>query len=179
MKKLFTLWVACALSAFSTTTEGSDLNRQLNDTPTLGSEILRGMNAATNCTMSTSATLLACAVESITANRQKLVESAPFELGISFGCWFYLGAQMPVLERYSKTMKVAATKLKQARAGRESCFQMWYDIEDRLGLTDRQLVTASFEELDGSEVRLLAEMNRWKSSAKVIKRVSNHHSISH
>ena len=64
------------------------LDRRIDNTPTVRSEILRGMHAADYCTTYEEDNFSTCVVKSIYANRQTHVETDPFELGIEFGAWF-------------------------------------------------------------------------------------------
>jgi hypothetical protein len=134
--------------------QSADLSAPINTTPTLGSEIKRGIDAAfSQCPNSFDPLAFPQCVFAIEGkNRQKVVEYQPFDLGLFFEAWIRMDvAGFPSQELQSD---LAQSHYTSARRQAKAMYGVFRDYQTKLGVTDEQLISLSDYKKDHLRQRL-------------------------
>jgi hypothetical protein len=134
---------AALLSLVGSFAWATDLNAPVANSPTVGSEIARGLDAAESCGDQNKDPIYIskCAFDTDSANRQQHSNVKPFELGLFFGIWrrqnilIGVGNDLP-------DNQIAVMTAESARTEAHDVFVLFRKIEAEIGVTDAQLLAA-------------------------------------
>jgi hypothetical protein len=135
-----------------------DLNAPVNTTPTVGTEIKRGVDAANACDTSAMEPLnYALCIQGIDdRNAQKVVDSKPFDVGLYFAAWLSMDiiGSMPASNDFARHLGEAG------HSEAASMYIIYRDFQRKLGVTDDDVITASWKNKDAVEARLAVWANQ-------------------
>jgi hypothetical protein len=118
-----------------------DLNAPVVNTPTVGSEIKRGFNAAMGCNILLSGPEFGLCIADIGEKvEQQTTNSDPFTVGLYFHAW----EMMDIAGYPDKPLTFDLAKARYADAQQEAAglFKVWTHYEKQLGVTDDQIISA-------------------------------------
>ena len=131
-----------ALIAWVDSVIAVDLNAPINTTPTVGTEIKRGMDAAFQCPITVDPlSFSGCIFNFETQNRQKVVDYQPFDLGLFFEAWALLDSVGYTEHEVQGDLAQKTYVVARGRAA--SMYKVFRSIQQKLGVTDEQLVSLS------------------------------------
>jgi hypothetical protein len=143
----------------------ADLNAPVNNTPTIGSEIARGIDAANNCPMMRPRKVVdddtySCIAGIANTNRQRMTAFEPFLLGLYFRSWLV----MDVAAYPSKAPDDAIGERLETSARRDASefYAAFRGYQKQLGVTDEQLIQAT-KSAGGSTASNQARLDFWAS----------------
>jgi hypothetical protein len=133
---------------FGGTAFAADLNAPISTTPTLGSEIRRGNEAALDCAGSLSTTenpadFTRCINETQSKNDQKPGETRPFTLGLFFYAWVLERAFLMGEPEGHIAPNLPPRNLAYIKSDENLNFRIFRGEQKELGLTDAQLLSAA------------------------------------
>jgi hypothetical protein len=156
------LLVACL---FASVGSAADLNAPLVDRPTLGSEIKRGWDAATDCNLHNLEALAdgQCISEASSTAQQQHSSYKPFELGLYFGEW--QAEDLAAMSAQSLSNNVIAQQDAPEHTWEaQGAYVVFRRLQAELGITDAQLMAATTTDMnDFGKTRLEARLRLWKN----------------
>ena len=115
-----------------------DLNAPVATTPTVGSEIKRGVMAALDCPLHADGHFAYnhCVFDVESRNRQKVVDPDPFDVGLFFGAW----KQLDILVKVDQEHGTQDANLYELTRSHYSTF---HQLGQKVHVTDAQILSAS------------------------------------
>jgi hypothetical protein len=165
MNHLHPIGAFLAACLFASTSSAADLNAPLVDRPTLGSEIKRGWDAASDCYLHNLEALAdgQCISDASSAAQQQRSNYKPFELGLYFGEW--QAEDLAAISAQSLSNNVIAQQEAPEHA-REAgaAYTVFRHLQAELGITDAQLMAATTTDMnDFGKSRLDVRLRLWKN----------------
>jgi hypothetical protein len=116
-----------------------DLNKPINNTPTVATEIKRGSDAAWQCdsVMTNALDYARCIFKVEELNRQKVVDYQPFDLGLFFAAWLNLDITAGSVK---KVMGEDSTRFQDAYREADSMFTLFSSVQAEMKVSDKQLI---------------------------------------
>lgn len=142
-----------------------DLNAPIDTQPTIGSEINRGTKAAFDCSLQHVSDALAfgeCVSDAISADEQKQPNSLPFEVGALWGECTSEALLVKTDLELAPTNSVAAEELPSAQRELALSYKAFRHYQEKLGVTDQQLVAAVDDLSEAGRQSSLAQLHSWE-----------------
>jgi len=142
-----------------------DLNAPIDTRPTVGSEINRGYSAAFDCSLQHVAEPLSfseCVTEATSADQQKQPNSVPFIVGAYWGECGQEALMVKSDQDLASTNSIAATILPEAQRELATSYPVFRHYQEKLGVTDEQLVAAIADVTPAGKQSLLAQLHSWE-----------------
>ncbi len=141
----------------------ADLNAPINNTPTIGSELQRGVAAAFDCHLkfvSDTSRQSQCALDAASVDQQRHPDFKPFHLGVFWGMWMEWGFDIQSDRSIAGTNTFAAARLPELIRERETYLPLFRRIQREVGVTDEQLVNAQQAMLPAAKAKLLEDLRQ-------------------
>jgi hypothetical protein len=142
-----------------------DLNAPIDTRPTIASEINRGNRAAFDCSLqhvSDALSFSECVSDAITADQQKQPNSLPFMIGAYWGECASEALMVKSDSELAATNSLAAAMLPDAQRQLALSYPVFRHYQQRLGITDEQLVAAIDAVTPAGKQSLLAQLHSWE-----------------
>lgn len=145
--------------------QAPDLNAPIDTRPTIGSEINRGNKAAFDCSLQNVADALSfsqCVSDAISADQQKQPNSLPFMVGAYWGECVSEALMVKTDLELAPTNSIAAAELPTAQRALALSYSVFRHYQEKLGVTDEQLIAADGDLTPNGKQSLLAQLRSWK-----------------
>jgi hypothetical protein len=142
-----------------------DLNAPIDTRPTIASEINRGNRAAFDCSLqnvSEAPSFSECVSDAISSDQQKQTNSLPFMVGAYWGECSSEALMVKSDSKLAPTNSVAAASLPDAERQLALSYPVFRHYQEKLGVTDEQLIEAIDDLTPTGKQMLLAQLHAWE-----------------
>ena len=151
--------------ALASATQAPDLNAPIDTRPTIASEINRGNRAAFDCSLqhvSDALSFSECVSDAISTDQQKQPNSVPFMVGAYWGECATEALMVKSDLELASTNSVAAAILPDAQRELPMSYPVFRHYQEKLGVTDEQLIAALDDVTPAGKQSLLAQLHSWE-----------------
>ncbi|HWD27567.1 MAG TPA: hypothetical protein VG387_10410 [Rhizomicrobium sp.] len=130
---------------FAEPLHAANLDRPLNDKPTVRTEIVRGINTAFNCGSEFVSDVIQqqhCMIKAVQRDQETHPDYEPFQLGVFFGGCLQFDAEVNAAKSLEKTNRAAARNLPIFRKARKAMFDALKSVQNELRISDTEMVEA-------------------------------------
>jgi hypothetical protein len=146
--------------------QAPNLNAPIDTRPTIGSEINRGYSAAFDCSLQHVADALPfsqCVSDAVSTDQQKQPNSLPFMVGAYWGECVSEALMVKSDRELAASNSVAAASLPDAERELGMSYPVFRHYQQKLGVTDQQLVEAIDDVTPAGKQSFLAQLHAWEN----------------
>ena len=160
-------WFIAISYLLSAAAQTADLNAPINTRPTIGSEIKRGHDVAFDCSIKFADDVISlseCVNDALSVNRQRQVDTLPFELGAFLQECQQEAFLIKAETELAPTNSLAARELPEVRRHLALCYPILRNDQKKLKITDEQLIKAIDTLAPAGRVTYLDQLHEWEKN---------------